>query len=309
MLLVRDELRGSVTPGDHALSVGVFDGVHNGHRMLINRMLEEGRARNLGGGVVTFHPHPVTVLRPGTPVAYLESLERRVELIRGAGANFVSVLQFTSELQQVSAADFTRLLVEDARMRLLVVGEDFRLGRGAEGNVDALATIGKEQGFEVIAVPLLPHGDDAERISSTRVRTALAEGRMGDVAALLGRPYAIRGPVLHGDERGRTIGFPTLNIGVSADRALPPNGVYVTRAHVAGHDLDAVTNIGTRPTFDDGTRRVVETHLLDFEGDLYGQIASIELLHMLRPERKFSGVDALVEQIQADVIATREWFK
>lgn len=313
MLLVRDELRRSATPGDHALSIGVFDGVHGGHRMLIGRMLEEAAARRLTGGVITFHPHPISVLRPGTPVSYLESLERRVELLREAGARFVSVLQFTSELQQVSAEDFTRLLVEEARMRLLVVGEDFRLGRGGEGTTERLAEIGRDQGFEVIAVPLLKDGSDNDRISSTRIRQALAEGDMGAVERLLGRPYAVRGPVLHGDERGRTIGFPTLNIGVAADRALPPNGVYVTRAHVynpAGgtRPFNAVTNIGTRPTFDDSTRRQVETHLLDFEGDLYGQVVTIELLQLLRPERKFDGPDALVAQIRADVAATREWF-
>ncbi len=313
MLLVRDELRRSATPGEHALSIGVFDGVHGGHRMLIGRMLEEGRARGLTGGVVTFHPHPIAVLRPGTPVSYLESLERRVELLREAGADFVSVLQFTSELQQVSAPDFTRLLVEDAGMRLLVVGQDFRLGRGGEGTTERLAEIGQDQGFEVVAVPLLKDGDDEERISSTRIRNALADGEMETVEHLLGRPYAVRGPVLHGDERGRTIGFPTLNIGVSADRALPPNGVYVTRAYLynpGGDDrvFRAVTNIGTRPTFDNGTRRHVETHLLDFEGDLYGQVVTIELLHLLRPERKFDGADALVAQIRADVAATVEWF-
>lgn len=307
VLLVRDELRRTVTPGDHALSVGVFDGVHGGHRLLIRRMLDEAAARRLSGGVVTFHPHPVTVLRPGTPVAYLESLERRVELLREAGAEFVSVLQFTSELQQVSAADFMRLLVEEAQLRLLVVGADFRLGRGGEGTVEVLTEIGREQGFEVIAVPLLQDGDEQARISSTRIREALAAGRMEVVAELLGRPFSIRGPVLHGDERGRTIGFRTANIGVSADRALPPNGVYVTRAHVADRELQAVTNIGTRPTFDDGMRRVVETHLFDFEGDIYGQVCTIELLHMLRPERKFEGVDALVAQIQADVAAARGW--
>jgi riboflavin kinase / FMN adenylyltransferase len=306
VLLVRDELRRTATTGDHALSIGVFDGVHEGHRMLIGRMLEEARGRGLTGGVVTFHPHPIRVIRPDVPFSYLESLERRVELLREFGVDFVTVLQFTSELQQVSAPDFCRLLVEDARMRLLVVGEDFRLGRGGEGTVERLTEIGREQGFEVLPVGLL--GDAAERISSTRIREALSEGRMEDVARFLGRPFSLRGPVLHGDERGRTLGFPTINLGVSADRALPPNGVYVTRAEVAGRPYHAVTNIGTRPTFDDGTRRHIETHVLDFEGDVYGQVVTIELLHMLREERRFDGVDGLVKAIREDVAHTREWF-
>lgn len=311
MLLVRDELRRTATPGAHALSIGVFDGVHGGHRMLIRSMLEAGAAHGLTGGVITFHPHPSTVIQPTFAFSYLESLERRVELLRDLGVAFVSVLQFTSELQQVSAADFTRLLVEEARMRLLVVGEDFRLGRGGEGTTARLREIGAVQGFEVIAVPLLAddHGTEgtSERISSTLIREALAAGRMEYVARLLGRPFALRGPVLHGDERGRTIGFPTLNIGVSADRALPPMGVYVTRAEAAGRSYRAVTNIGRRPTFE-GTTTTVETYLIDFEGDLYGQVVTIELLHMLRPEQKFSGVEALVAQIGRDVQAAQGWF-
>jgi len=309
LLLVRDELRRSATPGEHAISIGVFDGVHGGHRMLIRRMLAEGEARGLTGGVVTFHPHPISVLRPGTPVAYLESLERRVELIKDVGAEFVSVLQFTSELQQVSAADFTRLLVEDAGLRLLVVGADFRLGRGGEGTTEALAAIGEEQGFEVIPVSLMHDDQAGERVSSTRIRNALAAGEMEEVARLLGRPYAVRGPVLHGEERGRTIGFPTLNIGVSADRALPPNGVYVSRAHHGDRTYLAATNIGTNPTFTDRDERHFETYLLDFEGDLYGQIVSVELLSRLRDELKFDGVDALVAQMNQDVEATRAWFQ
>jgi len=307
VLLVRDELNRTATPGDHAISIGVFDGVHGGHRMLIGRMIDEARARGLTGGVVTFHPHPITVVRPDVPFSYIESLERRVELLRELGAAFVSVLTFTSELQQVSAADFTRLLVEEARMRLLVVGEDFRLGRGGEGTVERLRAIGEEQGFEVLAVPLLADAGAVDRISSTRVREALADGNMDDVSAFLGRPYAIRGPVLHGEERGRRMGFPTLNVGVSPDRALPPNGVYVTRALVGDRTYSAVTNIGTRPTFD-GRNTTVETHLLDFEGDLYGHVVTVELLHRLRGEQKFDGLDALSAQIRRDVQETREWF-
>lgn len=308
MLLVRDELRRTVTPGEHALTIGAFDGVHGGHRLLVGRLQEEARVRGLTGGIVTFHPHPATVVRPDIPFSYIESLERRVELLRDLGVAFVSVLTFTSELQQVAAADFTRLLVEEARMRLLVVGEDFRLGRGGEGTLPRLRAIGEAQGFEVVAVPLLADdGTAPDRISSTRIRRALAAGAMAEVAALLGRPYAVRGPVLPGEQRGRLLGFPTLNIGVSADRALPPNGVYVTRALVDDRTYQAVTNIGTRPTFD-GRTTTVETHLLDFEGDLYGQVVTVELLERLRGEQRFDGVDALRAQIARDVEATRRWF-
>jgi len=304
--LARETLHRTATPGAHALSIGVFDGVHRGHQALISRMVNEARARGLTGGVVTFHPSPVSVLRPQTPFAYLTSLEQRLELLGALPAvDFVTVLQFTSDLAQVSAADFARLLAEEARMRLLVVGEDFAFGRGREGNVPRLRQLGEEYGFEVIGVPLTAEG--AERISSSRVRQALAAGEIADVTGLLGRPYTLRGPVLHGDERGRTMGFPTLNLGVSPDRALPPDGVYVADVTVAGRTWHGATNIGMRPTFD-GVRRQIETHLLDFEGDLYEQTVELALLHRLRGEQKFAGVDELVAQIQRDVDATRAHF-
>jgi riboflavin kinase/FMN adenylyltransferase len=310
VLLVRDELRHAASSGANALTIGVFDGVHRGHQALVARVQDEARARGFGAGVVTFHPNPVTVLRPDVTLSYLTSLERRVELLRSAGAGWVAVVQFTSELALVSAEDFARMLVDDAGMKLLIVGEDFRLGRAREGDVSRLRELGAQFGFEVQTLSLV--ADDAEGISSTRVRRALASGDMRAVTALLGRPHSLRGPVLRGDERGRTLGFPTLNIGVSADLALPPDGVYVTRAEIQsgvdwGRVLHGATNIGTQPTFD-GTRRRVETHLLDFEGDLYGHVVNIELLQRLREERKFDGVDALVAQIQADVADTRAYF-
>jgi riboflavin kinase/FMN adenylyltransferase len=306
VLLVREELRRSSTPGDHAISIGVFDGVHRGHEELVRHLLAEASKRDLTGGIVTFHPSPITVLRPDVSLSYLESLEQRVELLGQLGVEFVSVLQFTSEVAQVSARDFVRLLVEEANMRLLIVGEDFALGRGREGDTDALRGFGTELGFEVVTVPLLAASDD--RISSTRVRAALAAGEMEEVADLLGRSYTLRGPVVHGDERGRAIGVPTLNIGVSPDRALPPNGVYITRATLPdGRQFDACTNLGMQPTFD-GTRWQVETHLLDFEGDLYDAVVTVELLQRLRDEQKFDGVDALLTQIHQDLDQTRAFF-
>jgi len=307
LLLLREQLRRSVGAGEHAISIGVFDGVHGGHQMLISRMCEEARGRRLTPAVVTFHPSPVKVLRPEVPFFYLDSLEQRVEHLRALGVEDVAVVDFTSELAQVAAADFMSVLVEEARLRLLVVGEDFALGRGREGNIVRLTEIGAVDGFEVMGLPLMAAGDD--RISSTRGRKALAEGEMELVAELLTRPFTLRGPVLHGDARGRTIGFPTLNIGVAADRALPPDGIYVTRARLDnGLEYVAATNIGVRPTFEGAHDRRVESYLLDFEGDLYGQVVTIELLHRLRPELKFDGIDALVSQIAADVEATRAYF-
>jgi riboflavin kinase/FMN adenylyltransferase len=311
LLLIRDELRHAVTPGEHALTLGVFDGVHRGHQMLIERTRNEAKARGLGTGVVTFHPNPVTVLRPGTEFFYLTTLEQRVELLKATGVDWVAVVQFTSELSLVSAEDFVRVLREEAGLRLMVVGEDFAVGRGREGNVPRLTELGAVHGFEVIPVGLLTHGNsqvvDTEVISSTRVRRALAEGEMTEVTRCLGRPYSLRGPVLRGDQRGRTIGFPTINLGVSADQALPPDGVYVTLTEVRGKRYSSATNIGLRPTFGGEDRRV-ETFVLDFDEQVYGEVVRIEFLERLREDRKFDGVEPLVAQIEQDVAATRAYF-
>lgn len=304
MLLVREELRRGVPPGESAITLGVFDGVHGGHRALVERLCTEARARQLTPGAVTFHPSPISVLRPDIPLAYLESLERRVELLQGMGAEFVSVVSFTSEVAQVSAGEFMRILAEEARTRLLVIGADFALGRGREGTAECLAELGAPLGVEVVTFGLVAAGET--KVSSTRIREALVQGDMELVARLLGRPYSLRGPVLRGDERGRQIGFPTANVGVSPDRALPPNGVYVCRADAGGQRFDAVTNIGVRPTFD-GSSRQVETHLFDFAGDLYGSHVSVDLLHRLRAEQRFAGPDELIAQIGADVAASRRY--
>ena len=305
MLLIREELRAVVTPGEYALTIGVFDGVHRGHQMLIGRVREEAAARGLGAGLVTFHPHPVSVLRPDVEISYLTSLETRVERLRATGLDFVSVVQFTSELAQVSAEDFARVLHEEAGMRLLMVGRDFALGRKREGTVERLAEIGKDVGFEVLPIDLLPIEDGP--VSSTRVRNALADGKMREASQLLGRPYAMRGPVVHGDQRGRTIGFPTLNLGFSPDLTLPAYGVYVSRTEVGGVQYEGCTNIGVRPTFD-GERLMVETHLLNFDQDVYGSVITVELLERLRPEQRFDGPAALIAQIGRDLEATRAYF-
>ena len=305
VLLIREELRRASTPGAHALTLGVFDGVHRGHRMLFERLRAEAAARQIGSGIVTFHPHPITVLRPDIEISYLTSLETRVEQLRTTGVDFVAVVQFTSELAQVSAEDFARILVEETGLKLLVTGHDFALGRNREGTPERLAELGLDLGFEVQPIELLP--EDGAPVSSTRIREALAGGEMAEATELLGRPFALRGPIVRGDERGRTIGFPTINLGLSPDLALPADGVYVSRTEVEGRRLESCTNIGMRPTFA-GVRRSVETHLLDFEGDIYGRVASVELLHRLRPEQKFDGPEALIAQIGRDVEETRAWF-
>lgn len=298
------QLKAGAPGPETALTIGVLDGVHLGHQALIARLRDEARARALSPGVVTLHPHPITVLRPDIPPSYLTSLDDRIELMRAAGADWVLPLTFTSEVSEVTAEDLGAAFREHLKMRLMVLGPDAAFGRGAPKDTpERMRTLGREFGFEVVQVEPLMHGE--ERYSSTAVRRALAEGDMERVTALLGRHYRLAGPIIRGFERGRTIGFPTANISVAADRAMPALGVYATRAHVVGRNLMGATNIGRRPTFDAG-HVSIETHLLDFEGDIYGERLELELVAHIRPETAFASVEDLVAQIAKDVETARE---
>jgi riboflavin kinase / FMN adenylyltransferase len=297
------QLKAGAPGPETALTIGVLDGVHLGHQALLRRLADEARKRALSAGVVTLHPHPITVLRPEIAPSYLTGLEDRIELMRDAGAAWVLPLTFTGEVSEVSAEDLARAFYQLLRMRLMVLGPDAAFGRGAPRDTpQRMQALGAELGFEVVQIEPLMH--DHERYSSTAVRKALADGDMNRVTALLGRAYRLSGPVVHGFERGRTIGFPTANISVAADRAMPALGVYATRAHVAGHVLLGATNIGRRPTFDAG-HVSIETHLMDFEGDIYGERLDLEIVAHIRAEAKFDGVDAIKAQIGRDVAEAR----
>ena len=303
--LARDELSRAAAGRPSAVTIGKFDGVHRGHQYLVGLLLEQASASGLASVVITLHPHPISVLRPGTAITYLCSLEERVALLRSLGVDGVGVLSFTSELAQLSYRDFVGLLIEQLDLQLLLVGPDLALGRDREGDVEALGRLGEERGFRVELAPML--SEDDAKVGSGAVRTALAAGEMQIVNGLLGRPFALRGPVVRGEERGRTIGFPTANIAVARDLALPRFGVYVTRAYLGEMAYPSVTNVGERPTFGQ-SRPTIETYLLDFEGDCYERELRIELLHKVRDEQRFDGVDALVAQIGRDVEATRAYF-
>jgi len=290
-----------------AVTIGVFDGVHRGHQHLVGRLLERARREGLAGVAVTFNPHPQAVLQPGTAIIYITTLEERVELLQGLGLDAVAVLPFTSELAQLSAREFVSLLVEEWEMKLLVVGPDFALGRRREGTAEVLRQLGRDLGFDVEVAELLV--EDGEKVGSSSVRQALVAGDMERVGHLLGRPFSLRGPVTPGVGRGRRIGFPTANIALGPDRTLPIFGVYVTRAHVRENAYPSCTSIGVRPTFNAEAMPTVETYILDFDQDLYGQELRIDLLHRLRGEMKFDSVDDLVAEINCDIEKTREYFR
>ncbi|MBI5288395.1 MAG: riboflavin biosynthesis protein RibF [Chloroflexi bacterium] len=306
MQLSRDELAWHAPGHPSAVTLGVFDGVHLGHRHLIDGLKTRAAARGLTSGIVTLHPSPVQVLRPEIRVAYITSLEERVELLQATGVGFVAPLTFTSEVAELSAYDFVAMLHSALDMRYLLMGPDNAFGRGREGTPVRVAEIAEELGFELEVLDE-PLDADGGRVSATAIRRAIGAGEMEVAEALLGRPFSLRGPVIRGAERGRVLGFPTANMAITPDRVMPAFGVYVTRAHTGGRSYMGATNVGIKPTFDQA-RASVETYVLDLEGDLYGREIRIEMLHRLRDEMKFDDLDALTAAIKTDVDAVRAYF-
>jgi riboflavin kinase/FMN adenylyltransferase len=300
---VEAELRQAAPDRDTLLTIGVFDGVHLGHQRIIQHLKQRAAEAGLQAGVVTFQHHPRRVLFPENALTYLTPLEERVGLLRGLGIELVVVLPFTQELAQLSAREFMGLLMKHLRMRGLVVGPDFALGRGREGDAALLGRLGEEMGFsfEVVAPVALPDGV----VSSTAVRRALSQGDVSRVRELLGRPFSLGGRVVSGERRGRVLGFPTANVATNHDQALPADGVYVTRAFVGDSVYPSLMNIGWRPTFGEG-ERTVEVYLLDFAGELYGQDLRVEVVEWLRGERRFDSPEALKAEMGRDVERARD---
>jgi riboflavin kinase/FMN adenylyltransferase len=283
---------------DTLLTIGVFDGVHPGHKHLLAQLTRLARKLGIASMVVTFRNHPQEVLPPQHSLPLLTSYEQRVELLKEEGVDEVIGLTFTPHLAQFSPEEFLGLLKKYLRMRGLVVGPDFALGRNREGDVNTLTQLGKAQDFSVTVVSPLEIG--GEVVSSTAIREALAEGDMKRVQRLLGRPFSIRGEVVAGSGRGAKLGFPTANVNTGVALAMPPQGVYVSRAHVAGPSYPALTNIGVAPTFG-GNQRTVEVHIIDYDDDLYGKEISVDLINRLRGEKKFETPEALKKQMAEDL--------
>ena len=289
---------------DSTITIGVFDGVHRGHRHLIARLVREARGVGSLAGVVTFKNHPITVLRPGVEVRFLTDLDERVRLLNELGVDFVVPIRFDRELANLSSRDFLTQLYESLRMRRLIVGPDFAMGRDRDGTLDTLPAIGESIGFSFESVDLMT--DSAGVVKSTTIRNRIAEGDVSRAAKLLGRNFAITGIVGHGEERGRELGFPTANLELGSDLMFPGDGIYATRAHLESGSYMAATSIGVRPTFDDVENRTIEAYLLDFSGDIYGQTLRLEFVQHLRGEEKFDTLQALLDQMDEDVRQTRD---
>jgi riboflavin kinase / FMN adenylyltransferase len=290
-----------VHPQSSVVALGVFDGVHRGHRLIVARAAAAARERGLPTVVVSFDPHPAAVLRPDSAPLMLTTLERRIGLLRSVGADEVVVLPFTRELSQRTPAEFAQAVLRDTlRAERVVVGASWRFGHKAAGDVALL----RELGFDVDGVELLR---DDEVVSSSGIRAMIAAGDVTGAAAALDRPHLVEGPVVRGDARGRELGYPTANLALDQGIAVPADGVYagwLLRDGGEGSRLPAAVSVGTNPTFD-GTERRVEAFVLDAELDLYDEPVAVEFVARLRGMVRFDGIAALVEAMAHDVEATR----
>jgi len=289
--------------GDSILTVGIFDGVHLGHRYLIEGMVERAREKALLAGAVTFDPHPHEILFPHEPLLYLNTLEERVRLLGALGLDFLVIISFTPQVACTTAEAFIRSLHAHLRPREVWVGQGFVFGYRREGDTTQLKLLGSQLGFEVRLVePLRVRG---EPVSSSKIRALICEGRVEEAAEFLGQYPTVTGRVIVGARRGKELGFPTANLEVPERLVIPGDGVYAVRVQWGGENHPAVANVGSRPTFGEG-KRLVEAHILDFEGDLYGEELRLEFVERLRPERRFPSVEELVSQMRLDVSRARK---
>jgi riboflavin kinase / FMN adenylyltransferase len=298
------------------VTIGAYDGVHVGHRKVIAATRQRAAALDAASAVVTFDRHPAEVVRPESAPKLLTDLDQKLELLASTGVDLCVVVPFDEARATESAGEFVReVLVDGLGVRAVVVGGDFHFGRGREGNVEFLRSFGaalpEAERFTVEGVDLVDgSGNPAAgpKVSSTQIRGLLAQGELPTASALLGRHHELRGVVVHGDARGRTLGFPTANVAVPERICLPADGIYAAwYVRPDGSVHQAAVNLGRRPTFyDDQPASLLEAFVLDFSGDLYGEAAAVRFVERLRPEAKFDSLDALIDQMHADVARARE---
>ena len=276
------------------IALGFFDGVHRGHRAILKKACDLAREKGMQTAAVTFESHPRAFVRGRAP-DMINTFERRCALLQEAGAQLVIALPFDQKMAETSPEAFAEMLRDQYRGAVVVCGDNFRFGRNAAGTPAHL----EQFGLETHVVPPVVHGGRV--VSSTYIRESVRDGRVGRARQLLGRPFFLEGPIVGGFQVGRTLGYPTINIRVEDGLLMPHRGVYVSRVTVDGKTFQAVTNVGTRPTFTDADIISVESHLLNFSGDIYGHEATVEFLKFLRPERSFADGEALRQQIAKDI--------
>ncbi len=295
---VEEELAGLSPKTDMLLTIGVFDGVHLGHKYLLSQLKELARQQGLLSGVITFRQHPQEVISPQTKLPFLTDLTDKTNLLKNEGVEAIITLSFTRELAQLSVHQFLNLLKKYLRIRGLVIGPDFALGQKREGDADTLRALGQDMNFSVTVIP--PIMINGAVVSSTAIRNALADGDMEKARSMLGRYFSLHGQVIPGARRGIDLGFPTANLDVNSEQALPAEGVYATRAYIDDKAYQSMTNIGRCPTFGEG-KRTVEVYILDYQGDLYRHELKIDIVKRLRSEIKFDTTKELRKQIIEDI--------
>ncbi len=289
------------------LAIGNFDGVHLGHRALLERLVATARQHGLPPAVMTFEPHPRELFAPAQAPARLTSLREKIALLEGCGVEEVFLLHFSRKLAGLTAEDFIdRVLVRGLAVRHLMIGDDFRFGKGRAGDFGMLQAAGQRYGFSVEAMHTIEI--DGERVSSSAVREALDAGELEHAGRLLGRPYCISGRVVHGDKIGRKLGWPTANIQLKRKRVALAGVFAATVSGLDKRHLPGAASLGVRPTLGRGLRPVLEVHLFDFDREIYGQHVSVHFLHKLRDEMKFASLEDLTAQIARDVAATQDYF-
>jgi riboflavin kinase/FMN adenylyltransferase len=308
MLVIHDAYNASDLPQGGIGAIGNFDGVHRGQRAILDLVATRARELSVPAVVITFDPHPMAVLAPERAPVPLTTTRQKEKLLDDLGISVLLEIRFTLDFSRVPARVFVRdFLHEKLDLREIYVGEGFVFGHRREGDLPLLRSLGEDFGFKAFGVEEVRHG--GERISSTRIRRAIAEGKVSEAAEMLGRPYSISGIIVRGDRMGKRLGWPTINV-VPDNRLLPADGVYACRVFLPSYPatFDCVTNIGTRPTVYENYQRVVESHILDFKADVYGERVELSFHKRLREERIFPTVMDLSAQIGRDVEATREYF-
>ena len=299
MILRGDPFAWQIEEESTAVAIGVFDGVHRGHQQVMLDLTAMAKSRDLVPAALTFDPHPLEFLAPERAPDLLTTVEQRGVLLAECGVEILGVLPFL-EIRDLDPRVFvTEILSLRLRASAIAVGENFRFGRDRGGDTDLLEALGRENGFTVDIVEMVGDGGPDGVISSTRIRELLHGGDVKMASVLLGRPFSLVGPVIHGDARGHTIGFPTANLHVPERMAIPADGVYAVWVERSGRRHPAVVNIGVRPTFG-VSARTIEAHLIDFDDDLYGESITLHFVDRIREERRFEGVDELTTQIAAD---------
>ncbi|MGB8509819.1 MAG: bifunctional riboflavin kinase/FAD synthetase [Pyrinomonadaceae bacterium] len=289
------------------LTLGVFDGLHLGHQLVMRTIVERARVLNAVPTVITFDPHPRAVLHPESAPPLLQTFDQKIEAFSALGIQQAIVVRFTKEFACVRAEDFLRDVVQERlHAKEVYLGRGFAFGHMREGNIALLRKASERLGFFADEVPEVRLRGG--RISSSRIRELLSQGRVNLARRMLGRPYGVEGRVVRGAERGRTIGFPTANLR-PLNRVIPSGGVYVTTALIAGEWRRSVTNIGVRPTFENEAEPSIETYVMDWSGDLYGDVLRVRFLHRLRAERKFASVEELKRQIETDARRAHGYFE